>query len=685
MAPVTWKNINAPDFHGALLAGSAANQMFNAAGDNLTHLMDTIRKNDDANWNNQARINTEDAIAAINGFKTFSELKALENNFLPAALRASFGAQINPDQINAALADQLKQLQGEAISNAATAGLTQAGITGSMAEAAKTNRQQLLDQGVTDPVLLNAAGSDFITNTLAPVKMGQQEQQDDVLSSMLSRVYAGQSPIQNTGAPVAVPGSIPMQVGIPSGSGVSPQQATAESGGRDFDTNGNILTSPKGAMGRNQVLLSTAKDPGYGIRPIDADVLASGDKNAIVAELNRVGDDYMNHFRKQYNGNEVLALAAYNAGPGKVAAAGNEVPNIPETQNYIRNVLGLPAGVRVTADTWKTILDADSKIRQGRAQDVQTAINANSLNTEVGTRNLANQIVAYRHKTGNPNGLPDDINTSSPYFQSALAMANTTTNGLINPNPLDLSNTATFNNAVDSNINRLKSAYSANEAMLTKQVKNDESLMLSDDGLKEITDNKSGIAGVLAQGISQPGVIKDFFHTNKFHDDVLEGVSRIQQDLLNAGNNPEQTAQIITTAMKLAGAERQNADGKQTSIRLQDIEPKLGDAAARVYRYNANKSKLISAQVQHQNELEQVTTLGNNIKNKNVQNMGASKLKSQPYAAIPELDELTKMIESKLKPGTPTYESKPTAMTPMMEDYLKKLSIQVAANNAPAF
>ena len=47
------------------------------------------------------------------------------------------------------------------------------------------------------------------------------------------------------------------------------------------------------------------------------------------------------YLREQYErfGSLPLALAAYNAGPGKVAAAGDRIPNIPETQRYVATVL----------------------------------------------------------------------------------------------------------------------------------------------------------------------------------------------------------------------------------------------------------------------------------------------------------------------------------------------------------
>jgi soluble lytic murein transglycosylase-like protein len=49
-------------------------------------------------------------------------------------------------------------------------------------------------------------------------------------------------------------------------------------------------------------------------------------------------------------GSVPLALAAYNAGPGAVAACGC-IPNIPETRGYVARILGLMngAGAPLTA------------------------------------------------------------------------------------------------------------------------------------------------------------------------------------------------------------------------------------------------------------------------------------------------------------------------------------------------
>jgi hypothetical protein len=81
-----------------------------------------------------------------------------------------------------------------------------------------------------------------------------------------------------------------------------------ERGNRDYDEFGRPVTSSKGAKFAAQVMPTTNKDPGYGVKP-------AADSSA--EESNRVGKDYFAAMKNKY-GNSELAAAAYNAGPGRV-------------------------------------------------------------------------------------------------------------------------------------------------------------------------------------------------------------------------------------------------------------------------------------------------------------------------------------------------------------------------------
>ena len=83
--------------------------------------------------------------------------------------------------------------------------------------------------------------------------------------------------------------------------------------------------SKTGAQGLMQLMPSTAKSMGV--------------TNAFNPSQNIEGGvKYLKGLLDRFNGNTILALAAYNAGPNAVKEH-NGIPPYKETQNYVRNIL----------------------------------------------------------------------------------------------------------------------------------------------------------------------------------------------------------------------------------------------------------------------------------------------------------------------------------------------------------
>jgi hypothetical protein len=147
--------------------------------------------------------------------------------------------------------------------------------------------------------------------------------------------------VPGTGGPVG--GAQPAPTG---GGGVFDRMINVESRGQQFDRAGKPLTSSAGAIGIAQVMPGTAPEAAKlaGL-PFD-DNRYRNDPEYNLA-LGRA------YFEKQLAdfGDERLAAAAYNAGPGAIRRAlqkggpDNWINHVPrETQNYVRDVFGGAGG-----------------------------------------------------------------------------------------------------------------------------------------------------------------------------------------------------------------------------------------------------------------------------------------------------------------------------------------------------
>jgi soluble lytic murein transglycosylase-like protein len=114
-------------------------------------------------------------------------------------------------------------------------------------------------------------------------------------------------------------------------SSIAAAVAHFESGGRQVDSQGNVITSSAGAVGIMQLMPSTAA--GLGVDPYNAD------------DNQRGGTLYLQQLYARF-GNWHDALAAYNWGPGNVNKALSSGSSFPQSvENYVSNIAGYLGGL----------------------------------------------------------------------------------------------------------------------------------------------------------------------------------------------------------------------------------------------------------------------------------------------------------------------------------------------------
>lgn len=142
----------------------------------------------------------------------------------------------------------------------------------------------------------------------------------------------------------------------------------AESG---FDA---TAVSPRGAVGLMQLMPATASRFG-----VVADAGRTLEQKLADPAVNvQAGARYLRHLLDLYPGRTDLALAAYNAGEGAVQRAGQQIPPIKETQNYVRTVLALQAQLKPPAP----VLALRGAHPRGPLRPVRVAQTPNPIATE---------------------------------------------------------------------------------------------------------------------------------------------------------------------------------------------------------------------------------------------------------------------------------------------------------------
>lgn len=164
--------------------------------------------------------------------------------------------------------------------------------------------------------------------------------------------------------------------------------------------------SPKGAAGIMQIMPDTARDPGYGVKPLQG-WDGVDPRTAPVEEQIRFGNDYRNALTKKF-GSVDLGLAAYNAGAGNVQKYGG-IPPFKETQNYVASIKGkmnaTGGGVQMASDS-----SDDDWLRSIGAVEVnneQPAMSDDDWLNSIGAKPV--QVEVVQPITQQPQTKPDDF------------------------------------------------------------------------------------------------------------------------------------------------------------------------------------------------------------------------------------------------------------------------------------
>ena len=117
--PITWKNINTPDFFGASRMTEAGGESIDRGLQHLAQLGKEQRGIEDANYATGKAQNTEEALAKIREISTLSDYEKAQQsgNFDLASIRDQYGAQVNSGALTEAFATRDDQIKQEEMAN----------------------------------------------------------------------------------------------------------------------------------------------------------------------------------------------------------------------------------------------------------------------------------------------------------------------------------------------------------------------------------------------------------------------------------------------------------------------------------------------------------------------------------------------------------------------------------------
>ena len=607
MAPITWRNIDAPNLNGGAYGLQLAGQSFDRAADGVNLLFEEQQRIDNANWDNQARINTQDAVARLKGLANLQDLNAQEGSFDPTALRSTMGQQFDAATILRALAEQRAKLTGEAVVAAGTTGLNTADSTHSAAEAVDAYRNSLIQSGVKDPNVINSKVQEFMQSGLAAKKEGWTEQEDQ-------QIAQGRAMLQGMGLNNPIGSTNPAPAGA----------STAYNVGNIRDVN-----NP------GQFLKFNSKEEG--IAAIDHQLGLYGSKHGV---------DTLGGVISRWsppNENDTPALIARAAkltglDPNAKIDLSNPDVRQPIIQAILRQEGKLDANGNVKADgitalsTGGGVTNLNAVVANLGATGKVSPRVFNELQKEEDTlrRNRTNDIA-----TASQQNLLDETLRKQVTERVALERANTALNQFQdpkNPNAGDIEATAiTIPNDEYGNAARTKFREMAKGTLEKSQATQDNERYQDANvlaAIKTISDKHDAVINGITNNMNFAapskelqqhaidaeahvngigGYVKDMLKGNGYTffgrqgeagNAVIQSLTKMKGDMVKQGVTPLLASRIILDAMKEAGAMQSSFFNRDNQLLMtNEIEAKIPQAISNAVKYGQLQGELANAQV----------------------------------------------------------------------------------------